>query len=62
MNKWIRISLMTLIYAAIWLVLNYVYYGTVKPVGVTIGLSLVYGLCMTGVELFFHKDRKEKKS
>ena len=59
MNKWIRFCVMTLVYAAIWLLFNYIYYGTIKPLGITIGLSFVFGMCMTGVELFFYKNKKD---
>ena len=59
MKTWVKIGLMTLVYAGIWLLFIYFYYGDIKPVGATKGLSLVFGLCMTGVELFFHRNKKD---
>ena len=59
MNKWIKVSVITVVYACLWLLFIYVYYGDIEPVGITIGLSLLFGLCMTGVECFFHRDKKQ---
>lgn len=60
MKTWVKISLMTLVYAGIWLLFVYFYYGDIKPMGTTLGLALVFGLCMAGVELVFHRNKNNK--
>ena len=60
MKKWIDSWVMILIGAGLWLLYNYFYYGTLEPVGLNVVLALVFGVCMWGIELFFHRKNKTK--
>ena len=60
MKKWIDSWVMILIGTGLWLLYNYFYYGTLEPVALNVVLALVFGACMWGIELFFHRKNKTK--
>ena len=57
-NKWISFLLQVLIGAGFWLLFTYIYYGTLKPIGINVYVAFVFGVCMWGIDLFFYKKRK----
>ena len=59
MKTWVNNLLMILIGGGLWLLYNYFYYGTLEPVGLNLVLALVFGVCMWGIELFFHRKKKK---
>ena len=59
MKKWIDSWVMILIGAGLWLLYNYII-GTIEPIALNLVLALVFGVCMWGIELFFHRKNKTK--
>ena len=59
MKKWVEALMMILISAGLWLLYNYIM-GTLEPVALNVVLALVFGVCMWGIELFFHRKNKTK--
>ena len=59
MKKWIDSWVMILIGAGVWLLYNYIM-GTLEPIALNVVLALVFGVCMWGIELFFHRKNKTK--
>ena len=59
MKKWIDSWVMILIGAGLWLLYNYIM-GTIEPIALNLVLALVFGVCMWGIELFFHRKNKTK--
>ena len=58
MKKWIDSWVMILIGAGLWLLYNYIM-GTIEPIALNLVLALVFGVCMWGIELFFHRKKKK---
>lgn len=58
MKKWIDSWVMILIGAGLWLLYNYII-GTIEPIALNLVLALVFGVCMWGIELFFHRKKKK---
>ena len=58
MKKWIDSWVMILIGAGLWLMYNYII-GTIEPIALNLVLALVFGVCMWGIELFFHRKKKK---
>ena len=58
MKKWIDCWVMILIGAGLWLLYNYII-GTIEPIALNLVLALVFGVCMWGIELFFHRKKKK---
>ena len=59
MKKWVEALMMILIGAGLWLLYNYII-GTLEPIALNVVLALVFGACMWGIELFFHRKNKTK--
>ena len=59
MKKCVEALMMILIGAGLWLLYNYIM-GTLEPVALNVVLALVFGVCMWGIELFFHRKNKTK--
>ena len=59
MKKWVEALMMILIGAGLWLLYNYIM-DTLEPVALNVVLALVFGVCMWGIELFFHRKNKTK--
>jgi hypothetical protein len=59
MKKWVEALMMILIGAGLWLLYNYII-GTLEPIALNVVLALVFGVCMWGIELFFHRKNKTK--
>ena len=58
MKKWIDSWVMILIGAGLWLLYNYII-GTIEPIALNLVLALVFGVCLWGIELFFHRKKKK---
>ena len=58
MKKWSDSWVMILIGAGLWLLYNYII-GTIEPIALNLVLALVFGVCMWGIELFFHRKKKK---
>ena len=58
MNKWINFLITVLIGAGFWLLFTYIFYKTLEPFGITLLVSIVFGVCMWVIELVFHKKKK----
>ena len=58
MNKWINFWFTVLIGAGFWILFTYIYYKTLDPIGITVPIAIVFGVCMWVIELVFHKKKK----
>ena len=46
MNKWINFLFTVLIGAGFWILFTYIYYKTLDPIGITVPIAIVFGVCM----------------
>lgn len=58
MNKWFNFLFTVLIGAGFWLLFTYIYYKTLEPIGITVLLSIVFGVGMWVIDLVFYKKKK----
>jgi hypothetical protein len=58
MNKWFNFLFTVLIAAGFRILFTYIYYTTLDPIGITVPIAIVFGVCMWVIELVFHKKKK----
>ena len=59
MRKWVKYLIMILIAACIWLLFQYLYYGSMEPLGLNLLLAIVFGMGMSIVDIYFFERKKK---
>ena len=59
MRKWVKYLIMILIAACIWLLFQYLYYGSLEPLGFNLLLAIVFGIGMSIIDFYFFERKKK---